>query len=149
MPDSIKIEEKTDKKRAEDLGVEFLESAPKKIAEGIIGIIPKEVAEKHRMVVFEKSGNALKVAMADPQNIDALNVLRFFAEKEKMEIAVHLVSDENLKDMLNFYSGPTEFVKEAVKSFQQDAFLEESGQSGAGGQKKEEILKDAPVTKLV
>ena len=73
------------KKKAEDLGVEAIKTVPKNIEGSVINIIPQEVAEKNRMVVFEKDGMQIKVAMADPQDINALNVLRFFAEKEKVE----------------------------------------------------------------
>lgn len=137
-----KAEEKSDS------AIGTIETVPKKIEGSVINIIPQEVAEKHRMAVFEKEGNLIRVAMADPQNINALNVLRFFAEKEKLEIEVFLVTEEVLNQMLKFYTGPSQMVKEAVQSFKKDIIFSEENE-GSGESKKNEILKDAPVTKLV
>lgn len=137
-------------KKAAALGMAFLEKVPKEIESTVIGLIPKEVAEKQKLVAFERKENLVKVGMVDPQNINALNVLRFIAEKEKLEIEVYLISEQSLQDLLEFYAGPTEMVKEAVASYKDDIVLDDEV---GGTQKKEtqevETLKDAPVTKLV
>ena len=135
--------------KAAELDIDFVESAPKNIESAVINTIPREVAEKQRMVVFAKEGKLIKVAMTDPQDMDALNVLRFFAEKEQVEINIYLVDENVLKDMLGFYSEPTEMVKEAVKSFNKDIVFDENEDTKGEERKKEEVLKDAPVTKLV
>lgn len=130
------------------LGIAFLEKAPKSIPSSVINLVPEGVAKKHKLVAFERTGNTVKVAMIDPQNINALNVLRFIAEKEKVEIDAYLVSEEIIEEMLDFYTGPSEMVKEAVRSFKEDVSFGLDTAS-AEGEKREEILKDAPVTKLV
>lgn len=137
------------KNKAASLGVSYLEVPPKIIEGKIINIIPKEVAEKHKLAAFEKKGKILKVAMADPQNIDALNVLRFIAEKEKLNIETYLATEETISKILDFYVGPTEMVRKAVKSFEEGELEERSLQNNEEGKKREEVLKDAPVTKLV
>jgi type IV pilus assembly protein PilB len=128
--------------------IEILNKAPKKIEDTVIGLIPQEVAKKNQLVAFERQGNLVKVAMVDPQNIDALNLLRFIGEKEEVEFKVCLAGPEIVREMLEFYIGPTEMVKEAVKSFKEDVIF-----SGASNEeddrRKEEVLADAPVTKLV
>ncbi|MFA6974157.1 MAG: GspE/PulE family protein [Parcubacteria group bacterium] len=135
--------------RAESLSADVLEVAPKNIEGSIINILPQEVAQKNRMVVFAKEGAQIKVAMADPQDINALNVLRFFAEKEKVEIRTYRVAEKILEDMLEFYTGPLEMVKDAVKSFNDDIIFNGEVDTKNAERKKEEVLKDAPVTKLV
>ncbi|MEK7598207.1 MAG: GspE/PulE family protein [Patescibacteria group bacterium] len=137
------------KKRATSLGIGFLQVAPKNIDGKIINIIPKEVAEKHKMTVFEEQGKTVKVAMVDPGNIDALNVLRFIAGRENIEIETYLVSEETFSELLAFYIGPTEMVREAVKSFKEGELEEGNLKEADDTRKREEILKDAPVTKLV
>ena len=137
------------KKKAESLGINLLEKTPKSIAGNVISIIPMEVAEKHKIIVFEKKSGKIKVAAADPQNIDALNVLRFIAEKEKVEVEMYLVAEDMLKDMLKLYIGPGAMVKEAMQSFKGDMVFNEKDSGKEASRKKEEILKDAPVAKLV
>lgn len=126
-----------------------LEQAPKNIPRDVLQLIPEEVARKHGMAVFEKTGNIIKVAMADPQNIDALNVLGFIAEKEKIKTENYLAGGQVLDDIFGYYLGPTDAVKEAVQSFSQDISFDSGESQEDSERKKEEILKDAPVTKLV
>ena len=131
-------------------GAERLEKAPKSVSPEIINVIPGEVAEKHRMAAFAKDGKEIKVAMSDPQDINALNVLRFIAEREKAEIKIYAASDEVLEDLLEFYAGTGEAVKDVVQSFKDDiVFMDETGKQKEEDRKKEEFLKDAPVAKLV
>lgn len=136
-------------KRAEALGIDFIAKAPKSIEGSAIRMIPQEAAEKQRMVVFEKNGNQVKVAMLDPQSVDALNMLRFIAEQANVEITMYLTTEDVLRDMLKFYVGPGEMVREAVQSFKRDVVFDEGLGKKDDAQKAEEILKDAPVTKLV
>ncbi len=136
------------KNKADRSNVGILEKSPKSIPGGIINIIPREVAEKNRMVVFEKNGPNVKVAMADPQDLDSLNVLRFIAEKEKIKFEIYLADRNVLDAMMKFYIGPTEIVDAAVQSFKEDAFSTDADFSN-DAKKKEEILRDAPVAKLV
>lgn len=135
--------------RAKQLGVEFLLKAPRDVEGGVVSLIPQEIAMRNKMVAFEKKDGVLKVAMTDPQNLEALNVLSFLAEKEKLEIKTYLVSSKTILDMLDFYAAPSEMVQEAVKSFKSESGGQLVDESSPESRKKEEILKDAPVTKLV
>jgi type IV pilus assembly protein PilB len=47
------------------------------IPRGIIDLIPKELAEKHRVVPIDRAGNNIIVAMSDPRNLDAIDAIRF------------------------------------------------------------------------
>lgn len=148
-----KITEEADgglEEAAAKMKIAHLSKAPKDIAGKVINIIPEEVAKKHETVAFERDGNVVKVAMLNPQDINSLNVLRFIAEKEKIQFDIYLTTRDILAGMMDFYVGPTEMVNEAVKSFKEDiSFSSDLETSEADGKKKEEILKDAPVTKLV
>ena len=137
-------------KAASDMKIAYLNKPPKNISSEVINIIPDEVAKKHSMVAFERAGDVVKIAMLNPQDINSLNVLRFIAEKEKIQFDIYLTSQDVFDLLMEFYTGPTEMVKEAVASFKGDIFSgTELDDSMGAGKKKEEILKDAPVTKLV
>lgn len=136
-------------KKAASLGMDALKRVPKNIEASVINMIPQEVALKNHMVAFAKDGSSVQVAMDDPQNINALNVLRFIAEKEAVEITIFLASGEMVDEMLNFYARPTEMVKEAVQSYKKDIVFNDEVDNKNEERKREEVLKDAPVTKLV
>ena len=138
--------------KAKEINIDYLKKAPEKIANGVISVIPKDVAEKYGIAAFEKDKKILKVAMLDPQNIDALNALRFIAEKEKIEINTYLVSQEVFDDIYKHYEGPSKMIKEAVESFKEEGVeFEENLQNKEKEQKakREEVLQETPVAKLV
>ncbi|HRY82370.1 MAG TPA: GspE/PulE family protein [Candidatus Moranbacteria bacterium] len=145
-----RISDSLKKEKEEYEGIIRLEKAPKKIEESAINLIPKEVSEKYKIVAFEKKGNLVKIAMVNPKDIMALNALRFVAEKENVELDVYLVSQEIFREIIEQYSSPAEALKEAVQSFKKEVIFDESEEEKSGKiEKQSEVLKDAPVTKLV
>ena len=106
------------------------------------------MSRRYKIAAFEKQGGLVKVAMVNPQDINALNALRFVAEKEKIEMEAYAVLPEVFDGIFKFYSGSSAVIKSAVKSFKEDVIFEEDSQSEKND-KKREILKEAPVTKLV
>ena len=135
--------------KATALGLLYLEKAPEKVLPEVIGIIPRDVAAKHEMASFEKSDGIVKVAMVDPQNMDALNALRFIAEKENLEIQTYLTSKSVFEDLFEFYVGSEEMIKEAVKSLKTGGVIFEEEKPEEKQKKEDEILKEAPVAKVV
>jgi len=138
----------------DSLAIASLDKAPKNVPTDVINLIPEEVAKKFKMAAFERNDkDVVKIAMVDPQDINALNTLRFVAEKEKIEIEVYKVAESILNDILSNYGSPYEMVKEAVESFKdRDALVDDLDILGSKKEKerrKTEILKDAPVAKLV
>ena len=147
---NIAISQEDDiKNKAASLGIAYLDKAPKNIDSKVINMISEESSKKHGMIVFEAAGDLMKVAMLDPQNIDALNTLRFIAEKEKKEIDIYLVSKKIFDEMIGSYSGPADIVLKAVKSFAEDVKFTDEEEIGNESSSKEQILKEAPVAKLV
>jgi len=135
-------------KKAKSLGVLFLPEVPRKIEKKALNSISEDVARKYQMAVFEKRGRTLKVAMVDPRNIEALNILRFIAEKDKLEMEIYLVSLMEFNEIVKQYSSTEKAVKEVIQSLREGA-----EDFGAKGEIKElqveESIQDAPVSKLV
>lgn len=135
--------------RAAAMGIAYLSEVPKKIDRHVVSVIPEEVAKKNKTMAFEIDGAVIKVAMVDPHDMNALNTLRFIAEKEKKEISAYLVSEEIFNKLFELYAGSTEVVMEAVKSFAGDIKFDNSSEEENTEKNKEQILKEAPVAKLV
>jgi len=129
--------------------IAYLSETPKNIDRHIIGVIPEEVAKKNKIAAFEADGSIIKVAMVDPHDMNALNTLRFIAEKEKKEISAYLVSEKVFDELFELYAGSTEVVMEAVKSFAGDIKFDNTSEEENTEKSKEQILKEAPVAKLV
>jgi type IV pilus assembly protein PilB len=131
----------------------ILRELPRNIAGDVVNIIPKEVAEKYAMMAFGRSEGVLSVAMVDSENMQALNALNFVAEKEKVKIVTYAVSAEKFAILFSHYNETSEALKEAIDSFKdekdQEDIEEKNDIIAEKGKKEAEVLKDAPVTKLV
>jgi len=132
--------------KANFLGMPYLQEAPK-INNEVLNIISRDIAIQHKIISFERNKNKVKVGIVDPNDINALNILRFIVEKKKIELDLYLISEEIFKDMVEQYSGGAETViKEAMELLQGDAdfnVVEEN-------EKKEiDSMQAAPVTKLL
>jgi len=137
------------KSRADSLGVAYLEKPPRDLDNRAVNVISEESSRKYGMIVFENKGGIMKVAMLDPQDIDALNTLRFITEKEGKEIETYLISQKTFDEMAKAYSGAADIVMKAVESFAEDVKFTDEEALGNESSNKEQILKEAPVAKLV
>ena len=142
------------KKKAQELNMPFLRVAPKKVDSDVIQLISEDIARKYNMVVFEKDDitSVIRVAMLNPQDLNALNILRFMAQKDDLNIETYLVSENVLEELLNFYGSADKAIESAVQALGEEGELLE----GLKGRKTNidsseisENLKDAPVSKLV
>ncbi len=104
------------KKRAKALGIPLLSTLPKVIDREVLKLIPEEAAQKYRMASYEKEETTLRVAMADPEGFEALNILRFVSEKEQMDIDIVLASERVINDLLRRYTGTDRALEEAILS---------------------------------
>ncbi len=135
--------------QAKTLEVPLLEKAPQEIDKVLLTVIPEDTAKRYSMVPFRKEGDTVLVAMVNPQDFEALNVLRFLAEKEHVSIKVHITSEEVLAEIMKHYTGTDMALKEAIFSLKKESgeiseFTEEKKKS-----KDAEVFQDAPIAKLV
>ncbi len=141
------------KKRAKALGIPLLSTLPKVIDREVLKLIPEEAAQKYRMASYEKEETTLRVAMADPEGFEALNILRFVSEKEQMDIDIVLASERVINDLLRRYTGTDRALEEAILSLKnedltlKDAFIGDENQDES--KKNKQSLQDAPIARLV
>lgn len=134
--------------RAAALGVPYLEMLPEVIDKEALIMIPEDTAKKYHMAAFQKRDGVLSLAMVNPQDFEALNVLRFLAEKERVSIDVMLVSEQVFADMVKAYASTDRALKEAILSLKKDDQLVEEKKE-ASKNPDVGIFQDAPIAKLV
>ena len=113
------------------------------VSRGIIDLIPKDLAVKHRVIPIDRAGNNIIVAMGDPRNLDAINAIRFsvgffpkpvLASEQRITEALHKYYGKTL-DMNALGDGKDIQINKATKQERQDI---SSGEKG-----------DGPIIKLV
>lgn len=135
--------------QAKLLGVPFLDAVPQKIEKKTLLIIPEDSAKKYNMVAFEKRENTLSVAMVNPQDFEALNVLRFLAEKERLQIEIFLISQKVFGGIVKLYTGTDRVLKDAILSLKDEADVAFQEETSAKESTEANIFQDAPIAKLV
>lgn len=135
-------------KLANDLGIKVLSELPTNANRESVQSISEDIARKNRMVVFDKNKktNTIHVAMADPRDVNALNVLRFVAQKDRMNIEVSVATEKVLEDLFGLYGSAEKAVMDVVQSFEIEG-EQKSDQMNVVGER--ETIQDAPVAKLV
>lgn len=137
------------KERAEQLGLLFLEVAPREISRGVLDFIPEETVQKHHIAPFSRDGDVLSVAIINPQDFEALNVLRFLSEKENLSIDTYLVSEEVFQDIVKHYAQTDQALKDAILSIKDRDDEDDVVKKDTTSEKDKELFRDAPIAKLV
>ncbi|QQS15968.1 MAG: type II/IV secretion system protein [Candidatus Moraniibacteriota bacterium] len=123
------------------------EIVAKKIDKKILNFIAEDAAKRYRMASFEQKDSVYRVAMEDPQNLEALNVLRFLAEKEGVEVRTYQVSKTVLDGILSQYSETEKALSEAIKSLSDNSNVPDISPLSVG--EDQGTFQDAPIAKLV
>lgn len=133
------------------LGIPVLSEIPKKIERSTLSLLSEASAKRYRMVTYERSGEKIRVAMEDPENLEAMNVLRFLSEKEGVEIEISAASGTVMQQLLEQYETTDEALQEAILSLKEEeetgVSLVSEGEKGESGE--EQVMQDAPIARLV
>src|SRR3990167_1889663 len=115
-------------------GYEFSREVLKEFSEDVVTF--------YKIAPFEKAGNILKVAIINPEAIDALEALKFIAEDKKLVLEKYLVSYRDFEFILKSYRTLSGEVGKALESLAEET-KEDKG--GVGDIKSiEDITAEAP-----
>ncbi len=98
---------------AEQLGIPIIKLSDREIPERIRNLLDVRIAQVYRVIPVEEEGSLLKIATADPTNINALDNLSRLLERE---IEPVLASPEEIAEALNKYYGLSETTVETMLS---------------------------------
>jgi len=120
---------------AAEFGYKFVDLQRVAINEKVLGIIPELVAKMQKVIIYEKTKDGLKVAMANPDNFEMVDWLE---RKTGEKISVYYATPEDIKRALKHYK------KELKKEFEEiiASRIKEAGKEGMKGD-------DIPIAKLV
>lgn len=109
--------------------------------------ISEDTINFYRIIPFAKEGNLLKVALIDPENIDALEALKFIASDRGLIPSKFLISYKDYTGLKATYKNLGTEVTEELKSISEET--SKNLQITEKTEKLEEITAEAPVTKIV
>lgn len=115
----------------------------------ILNILPKQLAENYKMVVFDREGNKIKVALLFPTDFKAQEAIKFLAREKNLEPIFYVTTLSSLNNALEQYSKLTNEIEEAIGAAKTK--FEPMIKAGKSPSEidLEEVTKVAPVAKLV
>jgi len=147
-------EEEIAKTKSDIFSLPYAEIYGLAVDKEVLKILPRELAETYQMVVFGKEDNIIKVAMLNPGDFKAQEVVEFISKPRNLKVKYFIVTLSGLKNILSQYGGLAADVEEVVEAVSgeegsplltigEDTAQIEVGKEGAAS------LSSAPVSKLV
>jgi len=110
----------------------------------VIKLVPESIAQRYKLIPLFKIGQTLTVAMADPQDINAMDQVRL---KSGCEIDAVLATETDIKNAMDQYYGTSGGVEEVIK--QMNEVKRSAPVAPASDKELAKMAEDAPVVKLV
>lgn len=132
------------------LGIPFVNLEKNSIPANVLQIVPAPIAKRYNIVAFEKTGENLKVAMLDPNDLQTID---FIQKKTGLKIVPCLTSRESIQEILKQYekSLQAEFgdiIDQDSESLSETAKSEQVEESG-DIKSLEKVAEDVPVIRIV
>lgn len=138
--------EKNNQKNYEkDKDVELF-SENRKIPAVVVSLVPYEAAKKYQFIPLEKEGRTLRMGVVNMDEVEVQNALQFLAEKNQLSIEVIEISEKDFKKALESYTDTTGALNKALETISKDEVVEKLDITEDA---KEDIIKEAPVAKIV
>ncbi|MEX1064189.1 MAG: ATPase, T2SS/T4P/T4SS family [Candidatus Paceibacterota bacterium] len=110
--------------------------------------MPENIVNFYKLIPFSKEGGVLRVGLVNPENIDALEALKFIASDRGLSIEKYLVSYKDFNAISRAYKTLTTEVGKALESISEELSKKELKISDKTGG-LEEITAEAPVTRII
>jgi len=128
---------------ADEIEVPFVELNAKELKKEMLTELPERIARQYSAVVFEVAEDGTKhVAMADPDDIQAINFLR---KQLGTNMKVYITPNTNLQAALDQYRGGTSIGTELTKVISSDADEVPEDEEV----NEEDVAEDSPIAQTV
>lgn len=136
---------------ADQLKISYVDLQEVEINLDLLKLIPENLARKHTLIPIEKNNGVVKVAMADPLNVFAMDEI---AIKMGMEVQPAIGTENQILAAIQQYYGVTTSIYDAMRTF---GDVEDQGPAGTATQEALDQARDAltmapeaaPIAKLV
>lgn len=128
-------------------GMEYVVLKGKKIDPKLFELVPLDLAKRYELVPFNQMSEILQVAMSDPMNLE---IIEFLEKKTNLKVVPYVSTKRDIEDSLEEARSKTlgEDVSKAMEEI--SATTQALKIDGSGTlTKDDEILKDAPVARIV
>ena len=133
--------------KSEIIGIPYKNLIDEGVDNEAMKLLPLNLATNYKMVIFNRIENTLEVGLVDPENFSAIEAAEFLAHKNNYNVSYYLISEESFNNVIKKAESISEEVGEAL-DYAKDKF-DDLDETKFEGENLEEIIKTAPVTKIV
>lgn len=127
--------------KAEILNTPYIKLAGRAIAADVLNLIPEPAARRYSIIPFEKKGDELWVAMADPLDIQ---ITQFIEKRAGLRVKPFLAqTDDIIKAISDQYA--QNLTSDVTSALREVASVKPAEEAEAGP----EILREAPVSNII
>jgi type IV pilus assembly protein PilB len=113
----------------------------------ILKLLPPDIATKHTVLPLKREGRTLTVAIADPNNVAAIEDIKFITRCDVFPV---IAGEYTLRNAIErYYQQSDAQLQTLLKSVEQAEDLEVVEDQEDEDVKKEDLADDAPVVKLI
>jgi type IV pilus assembly protein PilB len=149
LSERVVPEEQFYRAKGKVLGIPYINLADLELQADAVSVIAADVAKNYNFIAFAKDGTTLHVAMAQPDDFQALEALKFLTKNTGLKTEIHIASATSIMEALSKITGGiTGEVQSAIREFNEE--LEDVRKDVNGDDREvEKIVGEAPVTKAV
>jgi type IV pilus assembly protein PilB len=140
-------EEDVTKIKADYLHVPCIILKEKTIDESVLRIISEKAVAFYKFVPFEFDNNLLKVGMVDPNNLEALDALKFISIRHGISTKIYLISKESFETVLKQYKTFGDELKDVLENV--DKRIDSKPDETRQEKETDRITEEAPISKVV
>ena len=126
---------------AKEINIPFIELTELKIPKETINLIPERIAKKYRVVLFESASGTKKLAMDDPEDLQAID---FLQKQLGKDTEIYLATTSDILNMLGEYKGSISSELSKVVATGEDDEEEEEQEVS-----EEDLAEDSPIAQTV
>ena len=133
--------------KSEILKIPLKKFEPKEILPEVLKEIPEETASFYKIIPISKKGKVLEVGMVYPEDLDAIEAIKFLARKRDLEIKTFLITLTDFKKTLEEYRAKKEEIEKAIEELEKELKAEKYEKPTVAELGR--VVEEAPITKAV
>jgi type IV pilus assembly protein PilB len=133
---------------AEFLKTDFVDLSKETISRNILEKLPERVAKRYQAIVFGSDQDKLKIAMTDPNNVEAI---QFIEKQLGYKVEIYLATTDDINSTLELYKeGLSTEISKAIKETEEEISIDkEELEKDTSADNVEAIISEAPIARAV
>lgn len=133
--------------KAKFLNLPYVDLREENIPINVLRLIPEEAITFYKFIPFSKNNDEVKIAMVDPEDIKALEALKFIILKNKFKPVIYLTSAASFNESIRQFRAMRTEIDKVLETAQEEKKTEDLGENKEDAAEK--IVEETPVSKVV